>query len=47
MYKIYNMKLGDVIALYEIEMRITRVPGGWIFQSTKGQTFVPYNNEFQ
>ncbi len=43
---IYKMKLHQDIKLDD-EYNILRVAGGWIYYGSFGQTFVPFNNEFQ
>jgi len=54
--EIYTMKLHDFLTMAKAEIRILRVPGGWIYESfnrTDGgeyqssTVFVPYNNEFE
>lgn len=42
---LYNMEFHDMLVLDggEGEIRVLRVPGGWVY----GSTFVPFNNEFQ
>lgn len=39
-----NLKLHTSMSLNGY--KITRVPGGWIYDRTSGSVFVPYNNEF-
>ncbi len=51
MEKIYSMKLHEIFKIQEY-FYVTRVPGGWIYESTKStgsfisSTFVPYDTEF-
>ena len=48
---LYGLKLHR--SFVDNEMRITRVPGGWIYEIPRGiskrvtSQFVPYDNEFQ
>ena len=50
---IYLLDLHETLILYNGEMIITRVAGGWIYEIRKPQAnllelvFVPFNNEFQ
>ena len=42
---LYQLKLhqSELVSGYYV----MRVPGGWIYQLSKGDIFVPFNNEFQ
>ncbi len=46
--KIHNLKLGEYSG--DVYNSIIRVPGGWVFISTKNNerccTFIPYSDEF-
>ena len=43
--KLYGMKLGEFLS-QDNSSGITHVPGGWIYSGIRGDTFVPYDNEF-
>lgn len=42
----HSMKLDDRYAP-SLNSMVTRVPGGWIFESESGVCFIPFNDEFQ
>lgn len=52
MKTIYELKMHENITIPG-DIRVTRVPGGWIYEFRKPHVnilevvFVPYNNEFQ
>jgi hypothetical protein len=41
----YLLNLGDSIN-HGNNTYITRVPGGWIYETNNNTTFIPYNSEF-
>ena len=49
---IYKMKLHEIIVIEDEMLRITRVAGGWLYETIPFNewghciTFVPFNNEF-
>lgn len=49
---IYEMKLHDYTTLVvgggwdQTTIRITRVPGGWLYKFANDVKFVPFDNEF-
>ena len=53
--EIYNLKLHETTTIFgeTTTIRVTRVPGGWIYEIPRGNTnrvssqFVPYNGEFE
>lgn len=42
--QLYEMKCNDDLEVGGYTVR--RVPGGWIYLTIRGQSFVPFNNEF-
>ena len=46
--EIYKMEIHSPLDLYTIygEVRVLRVPGGWIYHYKKQSVFVPWDNEF-
>lgn len=50
--EIYNMKLHQARRILRDDIRVIRVPGGWIYESidegkVSAAVFVPFNDEFQ
>lgn len=43
--QLYEMKCNDDLEVGGYTVR--RVPGGWIYLTLRGQSFVPFSNEFQ
>lgn len=43
--QLYGMKLNDDLEAGGFTVR--RVPGGWIYLTVRGQSFVPFDKEFQ
>ena len=47
--KLYNMDLHETIDIGDQGIIVTRVPGGWIYETgyaRQTRVFVPYNDEF-
>lgn len=43
--KLYQLKLGELHMLDNVSSWM-RVPGGWIYSDSSGNSFIPYNGEF-
>lgn len=44
---IYELNLHEAINESDGSLIITRVPGGWMYETSTAEAYVPYNNEFQ
>ena len=49
--ELYDLKLHEWVYYDKLSLTIIRVPGGWLYDSSRNGytalTFVPWNNEFQ
>tara|TARA_R110000822_G_scaffold17244_6_gene58284 strand:- start:1898 stop:2083 length:186 start_codon:yes stop_codon:yes gene_type:complete len=43
---IHNLKLHENILIDHYNV-VTRVPGGWVYETSNCSTFVPYSDEFK
>ena len=43
---IYDLTLNEWM-MVDFGVKVTRVPGGWIYNYDRYGVFVPYNNEFE